>query len=184
MAGPVEIWTTGIAAFRPPQNPGTKPKFLRWEVGDLLPKPGTALIGLLMTIQVLRGLRHGSCDYLLTSHRRYRILIQDHCVGDLWWTSGRESVRVLRLLCQYYSTIPPYCFSYRPYTVLDVNVTTKLKIPVMLPPLWSSGQSFWLQIQRSRFRFPALPDFLSSSWSGTGSTQPREVNWGATWIKK
>ena len=44
------------------------------------------------------------------------------------------------------------------------------------PPLWSSGQSFWLQIQRSRVRFPALPDFLSSSWSGTGSTQPREVN--------
>ena len=44
------------------------------------------------------------------------------------------------------------------------------------PPLWSSGQSFWIQIQRSRVRFPALPDFLSSSGSGTGSTQPREVN--------
>ena len=43
-------------------------------------------------------------------------------------------------------------------------------------PLWSSGQSFWLQIQRSRVRSPALPDFLSSSGSGTGSTQPREVN--------
>ena len=43
-------------------------------------------------------------------------------------------------------------------------------------PLWSNGQSFWLQIQRSRVRFPALPDFLSSSGSGTGSTQPREVN--------
>jgi len=45
----------------------------------------------------------------------------------------------------------------------------------LLPPLWSSGQSFWLQIPRSRFRSPALPDFLSSSVSGTGSTQPREV---------
>ena len=44
------------------------------------------------------------------------------------------------------------------------------------PPLWFSGQSFWLQIQRSRVRFPALPDFLSSSGSGTGSTQPREFN--------
>ena len=42
--------------------------------------------------------------------------------------------------------------------------------------LWSSGQSFWLQIQRSRVPFPALPHFLSSSGSGTGSTQPREVN--------
>ena len=42
------------------------------------------------------------------------------------------------------------------------------------PPLWSSGQSFWLHIQRSRVRSPALPDFLSSSGSGTGSTQPRE----------
>ena len=52
------------------------------------------------------------------------------------------------------------------------------------PSLWSSGQSFWLQIQRSRVRFPALPDFLSSSGSGKGSTQPREVNWGPTWIKK
>jgi hypothetical protein len=28
--------------------------------------------------------------------------------------------------------------------------------------------------QRYRVRFPALPDFLSSSGSGTGSTQPRE----------
>jgi len=42
------------------------------------------------------------------------------------------------------------------------------------PPLWSSGQSFWLQIQRFRVRSPALPDFLSSSGSGTGSTEPRE----------
>ena len=32
-----------------------------------------------------------------------------------------------------------------------------------------------LPIQRSRVQSPALPDFLSSSGSGTGSTQPREV---------
>jgi hypothetical protein len=44
------------------------------------------------------------------------------------------------------------------------------------PPLWSSGQSFWLQIQRSRVRFPPLPDFLTSRGSGTGSTQPRDHN--------
>ena len=41
--------------------------------------------------------------------------------------------------------------------------------------MWSTGQSFWLQIRRSRVRSPALPDLLSSSGSGTGSTQPREV---------
>jgi hypothetical protein len=34
-----------------------------------------------------------------------------------------------------------------------------------------------------RVRFPALPDFLRSSESVTGSTQPREYNWGATWRK-
>jgi hypothetical protein len=52
------------------------------------------------------------------------------------------------------------------------------------PPLWSNGQSSWLQIQRSRVRFPALPDFLRSIGSGTGSTQPHKDNWGATWIEK
>jgi hypothetical protein len=34
----------------------------------------------------------------------------------------------------------------------------------------------FLMIQRSRVRFPALPHFLRSSGSGTGSTQPREDN--------
>ena len=62
----------------------------------------------------------------------------------------------------------------------------KLVLLLVRPPLWSSGQSFWLQIHWSRVRFPALPDFLRGSGSGTGCTQPREpreVNWGATWIK-
>jgi hypothetical protein len=33
-------------------------------------------------------------------------------------------------------------------------------------------------------RFPALPHFLRSSGSGTGSAQPREYSWGAAWKKK
>jgi hypothetical protein len=37
---------------------------------------------------------------------------------------------------------------------------------------------------RSWVRFPALPDVLRSSGSGTGSTRPREDNWGATWKNK
>jgi hypothetical protein len=51
------------------------------------------------------------------------------------------------------------------------------------PPLWSSDQSFWLQIHRSWVRFPGIPNFLRRSGSGTESTQPREDNWGATWRK-
>jgi hypothetical protein len=41
------------------------------------------------------------------------------------------------------------------------------------PPLWSSGQSSWLQIQWSWVRFPTLPDFLNSR-CGTLSAQPLE----------
>jgi hypothetical protein len=40
------------------------------------------------------------------------------------------------------------------------------------PPLWSTCRSSWLLTYRFRARFPALPDFLSCSGSGTGSTQP------------
>jgi hypothetical protein len=45
-----------------------------------------------------------------------------------------------------------------------------------VPPLWFIRQSSWLQIQKSRVRFQALPDFMTSSGSGTVFTQPREDN--------
>jgi hypothetical protein len=43
-------------------------------------------------------------------------------------------------------------------------------------PLWSSGQSSLLQTPEAPVRFSTLPDFLRSSGSGTGFTQPREYN--------
>jgi hypothetical protein len=49
------------------------------------------------------------------------------------------------------------------------------------PSLWSSGQSSWLQIRRPRFDSRHYQK--KSSGSGTGSTQTREYNWGATWYK-
>jgi hypothetical protein len=52
------------------------------------------------------------------------------------------------------------------------------------PPLWSRGQNSWLQIQRSWVPFPALPDVLRSSGSGTGYTQTHEDNCGITCKKK
>jgi hypothetical protein len=45
-----------------------------------------------------------------------------------------------------------------------------------MQPLWCSGQSYWLQIQRTRVRFREQPDLLRSSGSGTGSSQPRVYN--------
>jgi hypothetical protein len=51
----------------------------------------------------------------------------------------------------------------------NMYVSFNLSVMSVRPPLWSCGQS-------SPVRFPALPDFLRSSGSGTGSTQPREYN--------
>jgi hypothetical protein len=43
------------------------------------------------------------------------------------------------------------------------------------PPLWFLATDPAVQV-----RFPALPDFVRSSGSGMGSTQPREYTLGAT----
>jgi hypothetical protein len=48
-----------------------------------------------------------------------------------------------------------------------INFNIILPYPPKWPPLWSSGQSFWLQIKRSRVRFPVLPDFLSVNYNVT-----------------
>jgi hypothetical protein len=62
------------------------------------------------------------------------------------------------------------------YQELKAYMYMFIYITFILTHLWSSGQSSWLQIQRSRVRFPALPNFLRNSGFGTGSTQRREDN--------
>jgi hypothetical protein len=51
------------------------------------------------------------------------------------------------------------------YPQMHLNI---IFLSVPRPPLLSSGQSSWLQIQRSRVLFPALLDFLRSIGSGRG----------------
>jgi hypothetical protein len=68
---------------------------------------------------------------------------------------------------------------------LAVHATPSLTVHCtqLSHPLWSTGPNSWLQIQRSRVRFPALPYSMRNSESGTGFTQPCEDNWGAAWMK-
>jgi hypothetical protein len=75
-----------------------------------------------------------------------------------------------------------------PAISLHCNLRLKFLLAVqhshsIIPPLWSRGQSSWPQTQKSRVRFPELRDILSINRSGTGSTQPCEHKWGATWMR-
>jgi hypothetical protein len=62
----------------------------------------------------------------------------------------------------------------------DYSTVYKFKFVVIKDHLYGLvvrvRQSSWLQIQRFRVLFPALPDILRNSESGTGSTQSREYN--------
>ena len=107
----------------------------------------------------------------------------------LWYESEGKSLSLQYFLYIFsylgvYSLTWVFTLLLRCFYLLYMLYSNLSRVYCCWPPLWSSGQSFWLQIQRSRVRSPALPDFLNSSESGTGSTQPREVNWGATWMKK
>ena len=46
------------------------------------------------------------------------------------------------------------------------------------PPVWSSGQGIWLQIQRSRVWFPVLPDFPEWQWVWNGVHSASWASWG------
>jgi hypothetical protein len=79
-------------------------------------------------------------------------------------------------------------FTARPSFLIILCVFLVVCVNSLRPHLWFSGQSSWLQIQRSLGRFPALPDFLERDplslvsiteelleWksSGSGSRKPR-----------
>jgi hypothetical protein len=42
---------------------------------------------------------------------------------------------------------------------LWTDITMKFQLKEFMSALWSSGQTFWLQAQRSQVRLPALKDF-------------------------
>jgi hypothetical protein len=71
--------------------------------------------------------------------------------------------------------IVPFVFLKQSVAFVSKNDDYNTVFVDVRTPLLSSGQTSWLQTQRSRVRVPALPDFLSSSGSGTGTTQTCEV---------
>jgi hypothetical protein len=79
----------------------------------------------------------------------------------------------------YSEVLIPLCHTAWHHVLEDNNLQLESKILrtlVYSNSPWSSGLSSWPQIQRSRVRFLALPDILSSNGSGMGSTQPCEDN--------
>jgi hypothetical protein len=74
------------------------------------------------------------------------------------------------------TAVKAHIFRYTPI-IATLNSLHQF-FPVLLkegPPLWSSGQSFWLQIRRPGFDSRHYQG-KKSSGSGTGSTHPREYN--------
>jgi hypothetical protein len=75
--------------------------------------------------------------------------------------------------------------------VFTIHISTVLASHVWNKYLYLSNRSlcvYWSEFLATDpevwVRFPAPPDFLRSSGSGMGSTQPHEYNWGATWKKQ
>jgi hypothetical protein len=100
--------------------------------------------------------------------RGYLTQRYDHFVGDR--AKGRIAILVKNCVCSASLNL----YTYTPLHATSIRVS--YLISHILYMICICHQSSWLQIQRYRVRFPALPGFLRSSGSGTRSTQPREDN--------
>jgi hypothetical protein len=111
------------------------------------------------------------------------------CVGYFGWFSFScmPMPRLLLIFFHLYSDyVWPFNSVYQLFSTDGNHIPFFYRFNMFLlhgPPLRSNNKSSWPQSQRSRVRFPALSDFLRSSWSGTQSIQHRHDNWGATWMK-
>jgi hypothetical protein len=88
------------------------------------------------------------------------------CIGSRNWKSGQGSTKGCRaitiimiiIICM----IPKFNytqFNKQKRLFVKKKSNKSMYISMIGRPLWSSGQSSWLQIQRTWVRFPALPDF-------------------------
>jgi hypothetical protein len=82
-------------------------------------------------------------------------------------------------ICSQLSALEVWSLHYAPFISMLKEFTILKAMYITGPPLWSSGHSSWLQIRRSLIRFPGTTR-KKISGSRTGSTEPREYNWGAT----
>jgi hypothetical protein len=111
------------------------------------------------------------------------------CVAKEWWVSSEVRTGFLYILRVLRKKWPPLWSGGQSSLILGVCILLRLRDEVSCVTLrrriktsitWSE---FLATDPEVRFRFPELPDFLRSSGSETGSTQPRDYNWGAAWKK-
>jgi hypothetical protein len=105
--------------------------------------------------------------------------------GRAPWTGDQPAERPLNAENKIYADSHPFLEWHitRFYSCL-LFLNDSLKSQFFDRSLWSPLCSSGTTDLEVRVWFPALPDFLRRSGSVTGSTQPREYNWGATWKKK
>jgi hypothetical protein len=114
------------------------------------------------------------------------LILEAACSGRILWRRTKKAVTALNSLSATYEST---AFEERVVAkrgakdsviILQAEIYSELVSPfkafysLIWPPLWSSGQSSWLQIRRPGFDSQHYQK--KSSGSGTGSTQPREYN--------